>query len=48
MKERVMWSVEGNINDKWNRMVTCVKNTVKIVGERKSSMPENKKNMVMG
>jgi len=40
VKEKVIWNVEGNKNDVWNRIVTCVKNNVKaIVGK---SRPENK------
>lgn len=43
MKEKVVWSIEGNINDVGNRIVACVKNTVKeIVGKSRSSMPESK------
>jgi len=37
-----VWNVEENINDVWNRITTCVKNTAKeIVGES-SSMPVSK------
>jgi len=42
-KEKVMWKIEGNINNVWNMMATCVKDTAKeIFGVSRSSMPENK------
>jgi len=41
--ERKLLGVEGNINDVWNIIATCIKNTAKeIVVENRSSMPKNK------
>jgi len=38
-----VWNFEGNINEVWKRIATCVKNIAKeVVDETKSSMPENK------
>nr|GFC92957.1 retrovirus-related Pol polyprotein LINE-1 [Tanacetum cinerariifolium] len=43
VKEKAVWNVEGDINEVWGRMATCVKSIAKeIVGETKSSLPENK------
>lgn len=43
VKERVIWNVEVNINEVWNRISNCIKNTTKeIVEKSRSCMPENK------